>query len=451
MTAGRVLVVDDESSITGALELILSDRGHEVRAANSIGEADELLKGVPFDLVFTDLRLPDGTGVELLMRIKEDTPETEVVLMTAHGSLDLTIEAIKKGAYYYVEKPFNADQVLMLAERALESASFKRENSVLRQVLSKDSEAFGLVGRSAKMTHIYEIIRATADSEASVLIEGESGTGKELIARAMHLQSRRSGRPFICINCAAVPSDLMESEMFGHRKGSFTGADRDKRGLIEAANGGTLFLDEIAEMPMVLQSKLLRVLQQRQLRRVGDEQEIDVDFRLVSATNRDTLEAVRQGSLRTDLYYRISTIKIKVPALRERLEDLPLLVTRFLRQYSDKYRKKISAISSDAMRLLSAYSFPGNVRELESAIERAVLFSRGDLIRPADLPEQFREPSGAPAPDMELPSMTLEELEREAIRQTLERTGGNIKKTAEILNLHRPTLYRKLKSFGLAK
>jgi DNA-binding NtrC family response regulator len=451
MTAGRVLVVDDESSITGALELILSDRGHEVRAANSIGEADELLKGVPFDLVFTDLRLPDGTGVELLMRIKEDTPETEVVLMTAHGSLDLTIEAIKKGAYYYVEKPFNADQVLMLAERALESASFKRENSVLRRVLSKDSEAFGLVGRSAKMTHIYEIIRATADSEASVLIEGESGTGKELIARAMHLQSRRSGRPFICINCAAVPSDLMESEMFGHRKGSFTGADRDKRGLIEAANGGTLFLDEIAEMPMVLQSKLLRVLQQRQLRRVGDEQEIDVDFRLVSATNRDTLEAVRQGSLRTDLYYRISTIKIKVPALRERLEDLPLLVTRFLRQYSDKYRKKISAISSDAMRLLSAYSFPGNVRELESAIERAVLFSRGDLIRPADLPEQFREPSGAPAPDMELPSMTLEELEREAIRQTLERTGGNIKKTAEILNLHRPTLYRKLKSFGLAK
>jgi DNA-binding NtrC family response regulator len=447
--AGRVLVVDDEPSVTGALEIILGDRGYEIKTARTVAEAEETLGSRPFDIVFTDLRLPDATGIELLSRIKTDSPETEVILMTAHGSLDVTIEAIKKGAYYYLEKPFTPDQVIMLIERALDYAAIKHENQILKRSMKAESEAFGIIGRTARMLQIYDTIRATARSDASVLIEGESGTGKELIATAFHLQSNRAERPFMAINCAAIPPDLIESELFGYKKGAFTGADRDKRGLIEAASTGTLFLDEIAEMPMHLQTKLLRVLQERRLRRLGDEQAINVDFRLVTATNRDTLQAMQDGLLREDLYFRISTIKIKVPPLRERLDDLALLAELFLHRYGDKYAKPIRGISQQAFALLNRYDWPGNVRELESVIERAVLFCQSDQIMPDDLPEHIHV-SRASGFRCELPPfMTLEEIEREAIEQTLERTGGNVKKTAQILNLHRPTLYRKLKRYGI--
>ena len=447
--AGRILVVDDESSITGALELILGERGYQVETAASVAEAVELLARRPFDLVLTDLRLTDSTGIELLTRIKQDSPETEVILMTGHGSVELTIEAIKRGAYYYVEKPFTPGQVLMLVDRALEFASVRKENRTLKRTLGGEAEAFGMSGRTPKLLQIFETIRATASSDASVLIEGESGTGKELIATAFHRHSNRAAGPFVQINCAAIPRDLIESELFGYKRGAFTGADRDKRGLIEAASGGTLLLDEIADMPAHLQTKLLRVLQERKVRRLGDEREIPVDFRLVAATNRETAQAIKEGALREDLYFRISTIRIEVPPLRERLDDLALLAEEFLKRYSMKYKKAIRGISHAAVSLLSRYEWPGNVRELESVIERAVLFCQEDEVSPEHLPDHIHGARQGQFLCEIPPYLTLEEIEREAIEQTLERTAGNVKKTAQILKLHRPTLYRKLRRFGL--
>jgi DNA-binding NtrC family response regulator len=445
----RILVVDDERSISDALGMILSQLGHHVDSAKSIQEATELLKCSPYDLIFMDLRLPDGSGIDLLSHVKSDTPYTEVVVMTAHGSLDITIEAIKRGAFYYLEKPFTPHQVTTLIDRALQFEAIKRENRSLKNAIVSDSDDFGIIGRHPKMRQIHAVIRTAAPSDASVLIEGESGTGKELIAVAFHFQSPRAEFPFTRINCAAIPQDLMESELFGYRKGAFTGADRDKRGLIEATTGGTLLLDEIAEMPLHLQTKLLRLLQERKLRRLGDENEISVDFRLVSSTNRDTAEMIREGTLRKDLYFRISTIKVKPPPLRERLDDVPLLANRFLEQYAEKYKKRIREISTSAFSLLMSYAWPGNVRELESVIEHAVLFATEDKLTPESLPEELHGPQNGEYRCVIPPYMTMDEIEREAIAQTLERTGGNVKKTAEILNYHRPRLYRKMKTFGL--
>jgi two-component system response regulator HydG len=442
-------VVDDERSITDAFGMILSQLGHHVDSAKSIKEATELLKGSPYDLVFMDLRLPDGSGIDLLSHVKSDTPYTEVVVMTAHGSLDITIEAIKRGAFYYLEKPFTPHQVTTLIDRALQFEAIKRENRSLKNALVSDSDDFGIIGRHPKMRQIHAIIRTAAPSDASVLIEGESGTGKELIAVAFHFQSPRAEFPFTRINCAAIPQDLMESELFGYKKGAFTGADRDKRGLIEATAGGTLLLDEIAEMPLHLQTKLLRVLQERKLRRLGDENEISVDFRLVSSTNRDTAQMIKEGLLRKDLYFRISTIKVKAPPLRERLDDVPVLAKRFLEQYAEKYKKRIREISTAAFSLLMSYAWPGNVRELESVIEHAVLFATEDKLTPESLPEELHGPQNGEYRCVIPPYMTMDDIEREAIAQTLERTGGNVKKTAEILNYHRPRLYRKMKIFGL--
>ena len=449
MPPNRILVVDDERSISDALGMILTQLGHHVDSAKSIKEATELLKGSPYDLIFMDLRLPDGSGIDLLTHVKNDTPYTEVVVMTAHGSLEITIEAIKRGAFYYLEKPFTPHQVTTLIERALQFEAIKRENRSLKNAIVSDSDDFGIIGRHPKMRQIHAVIRTAAPSDASVLIEGESGTGKELIAVAFHFQSPRAEFPFTRINCAAIPQDLMESELFGYRKGAFTGADRDKSGLIEATGGGTLLLDEIAEMPLHLQTKLLRVLQERKLRRLGDENEMSVDFRLISSTNRDTAQMIREGTLRKDLFFRISTIKVKPPPLRERLDDVPLLANRFLEQYSEKYKKRIREISTSAFSLLMSYDWPGNVRELESVIEHAVLFATEDKLTPDSLPEELHGPQNGEYRCVIPPYMTMDEIEREAIAQTLERTGGNVKKTAEILNYHRPRLYRKMKTFGL--
>jgi DNA-binding NtrC family response regulator len=449
MPRSRILVIDDEPSVTDALSLILSEMGHDVAAAKTGAEAREFLKGSPYDLVFTDLRLPDASGIDLLTLIKSDIASTEVIVMTAHGSLDITIEAIKRGAFYYIEKPFTPHQVTTLVERALQFEAIKRENRSLKSAFMGDGDDFGIIGRDPKMQQIHAVIRTAAPSEASVLIEGESGTGKELIAAAFHFQSPRAEFPLMRINCAAIPQELLESELFGYRKGAFTGADRDKRGLIEATAGGTLLLDEIAEMPIHLQTKLLRVLQDRKLRRVGDEDEISVDFRLVSSTNRDTAQMIREGTLRKDLYFRISTIKVKPPPLRERLDDVPLLANRFLDHYAEKYKKRIREIATPTFALLMRYEWPGNVRELESVIEHAVLFATEDKLTPECLPEELHNSGSGEFRCVIPPYFTMDEIEREAIAQTLERTGGNVKRTAEILNYHRPRLYRKLKSYGL--
>lgn len=445
----RILVVDDERSVTGALGLILRESGHEVVTAHSVVEAVKVLSECHIDLVITDFRLSDATGIDLIRHIKSETPDTEVILMTAYGSLEITIEAIKRGAYYYLEKPYTPDRLLTLVGRALQFASLKRENQTLKRTLAGDSEAFGMIGRDQKMRQIIETIRTSAPSDASVLIEGESGTGKELIAAAFHSASHRAARPFIRINCAAIPHELIESELFGYKRGAFTGADRDKRGLIEAASEGTLLLDEIAEMPTHLQTKLLRVLQERKLRRLGDEREIKVDFRLVSATNRDTAQLMEEGVLRKDLYFRISTIRIKVPPLRERLDDVLLLAKHFLERYTQQYGKNIRDISPDAVMRLVRYDWPGNIRELESVIERAVLFCPGDVLMPGCLPEDFQSAQARSARFVIPPLLPMEEIEREAIVQTLERTSGNVKKSAQILHFPRPTFYRKLKKFGI--
>lgn len=445
----RILVVDDEASVNGAMQAILSDRGFHVSTASTVHEAAQLMKRAPFSLVFTDYKLPDASGFDLLDSVKQQTPLTEVIMMTAYGSLDVTIQAIKKGAYYYVEKPFTPAQVVDLAEAALRQASANRERHRALDPSGADFLAAGIIGRNPKMIQIYSAILAAAPSDAAVLIEGESGTGKELIATAFHLKSHRAQQPFIRINCAAIPHDLIESELFGYKRGAFTGAERDKRGLFEAASGGTLLLDEIAEMPPHLQTKLLRVLQEKKLRRIGDETVRGADFRLISATNRNTEQARKEGFLREDLYFRISTIRIQVPPLRDRLDDLALLAQHLLRCYGEKYQKRIRKIAPEAMNLLTRYRWPGNVRELESVIERAVLFCQSRLLLAEDLPEVVRAP-GEQQSGCEIPAyMSLEEIEREAFAQTLHRTGGNVKKTAEILKLHRPTLYRKLKRYGL--
>jgi len=444
----KILVVDDEPSVTGSLELILSEGGFEVLTANSFASSTAILNRTKVDLVITDLRLADASGIDLIKHIKKDTPDIEVILMTGYGSLDITIEAIKAGAYYYLEKPYTADRLFTLVDRALQLIELKHENQSLKRTIAGDSETFGMIGRDPQMHQIFETIRTAAPSDASVLIEGESGTGKELIATAFHAQSQRADGPFIRINCAALPNELIESELFGYKKGAFTGADRDKRGLIEAANQGTLLLDEIAEMPTHLQTKLLRVLQERRLRRIGDEKEIDVNFRLVSATNRNTLALLEEGLLRKDLYFRISTIKIKVPPLRERLDDVPVIAGRFLVRFNEQYGKDIREISPETVARLVSYDWPGNIRQLESVIERAVLFCSGNELQPNCLPEEFQERASS-STFVIPPLLPMEEIERQAIMQTLERTHGNIKKTAQILRFPRPTFYRKLKKLGI--
>ena len=447
-TPKKILVVDDEPSITASLSLILTDAGFEVLTAQSFAESTAILKQVDVDLVITDLRLADASGIDLITHVKGTTPDIEVILMTGYGSLDITIEAIKAGAYYYLEKPYTPDRLFTLVDRALQLQELKHENEALKRTLVGDGETFGMIGRDARMCQIFEMIRTAAPSDASVLIEGESGTGKELIATAFHTQSQRAAGPFIRINCAAIPHELIESELFGYKRGAFTGADRDKRGLIEAANQGTLLLDEIAEMPTHLQTKLLRVLQERRLRRLGDEQEIDVNFRLISATNRNTSALIDEGVLRKDLYFRISTIRIKVPPLRERLDDVPLIANRFLKRFNEQYGKRIHEIAPDTIMRLVRYDWPGNIRQLESVIERAVLFCSGDELLPNCLPEEFQTRL-AGSSFVIPPLLPMEEIEREAIMQTLERTAGNIKKSAQILRFPRPTFYRKLKKLGI--
>ena len=445
----RILVVDDEPSVTRALELILNESGFEVLTAHSFAQSIKVLCHANVDLVITELRLSDATGIDLITHIKRETPDTEVILLTAFGSLEITIEAIKRGAYYYLEKPFTPDLLCALVRRALQYATQRQENQTLTPTFEAENEVYGMISRDKKMRQIIRTIRTAAPSNASVLIEGESGTGKELIATAFHTASHRAARPFIRINCAAIPHELIESELFGYKKGAFTGADRDKRGLIEAAAEGTLLLDEIAEMPAHLQTKLLRVLQERKLRRLGDEKEIDVNFRLVSATNRDTSALLFEGVLRKDLYFRISTIKIKIPPLRERLDDVILIAKRFLERFNEQYDKNIRDISPETALRLVRHAWPGNIRELESVIERAVLFCRGNVLTPGCLPEDFQSAQTAGPRFVIPPLLPMHEIEREAIMQTLERTCGNVKKSAQILAFPRPTFYRKLKKFGI--
>lgn len=448
----RILVVDDEPMMADSLKQNLAEEGYTVDTAATGAEAIEFFDRGGHHLAICDLQLPDMDGLEVMRHMKDTHPSTEVIVVTGYGTVARAVEATKAGAFYFVEKPFDFEQMLPLVERALESRELREETASMRRQLSTRAEYFNIIGASRQMQTIYETIESVAKSDANVLIVGESGTGKELIANAIHYNSLRAKKPFIKVNCAALPKELIESELFGHTKGAFTGAHADKEGLVQHAAGGSLLLDEIAEMPVELQPKLLRVLQDRSYRKVGSEKTYAVDFRLISSTNRLPADAIRDGLLRDDLFYRISTITIHVPPLRERTEDIQLLTDHFLKEYAHKYDRQITGVSQAAYQRLFAHQWPGNVRELQNVIERAVLLAKANKIEPVDLPfdNGSLPEGGASAGGWDVPpNMTLEEIEKLVIEKTLQRTNGNKQAAANLLGIYRPRLYSKIRKYNI--
>jgi DNA-binding NtrC family response regulator len=450
-----VLVVDDEASIADGLRLTLEAEGMSVRLAGSVRTALAAVAQTDVQAAIVDLMLPDGDGLTLTKELKARDPAIEVIVITAYGSVRKAMEATKgAGAFHVVEKPFDPDEVVGLVRNAFERRKLVVENSELRRRLAEQAADTEILGSAPGIQRVLETIASVADADANVLILGESGTGKELIANALHERSSRRDGPFVKINCAALPKDLIESELFGHTKGSFTGATTEKVGLLEEAHKGSLLLDEITEMPVDLQAKLLRVLEERVVRRLGGAKSIPVDFRLLSSTNRSAEQAVKEGHLRQDLYFRINTVTISVPPLRDRREDIPILVRAFLDRYRAKHQRGIEAIEPEAYRRLLSYPWPGNVRELQHAIERAVLVARGKELTLADLPESLQHAapetgtSSTIAPS-EVPAGSLEEIERASILKALESTRWNKQAAAALLGLRRPTLYSKMRKHNI--
>jgi two-component system response regulator AtoC len=450
-----VLVVDDEASIADGLRLTLEAEGYSVRIAGSVRTGLAAVTQADAHVAIVDLMLPDGDGLALTRELKSRDPALEVIVITAYGSVRKAMEATKgAGAFHVVEKPFEPDEVLGLVKTALEHRKLVVENTELRRRLVEQTADSEILGSAPGIQRVMETIASVADTDANVLIIGESGTGKELIANALHERSARRDGPWIKINCAALPKDLIESELFGHTRGSFTGATTEKVGLLEEAHKGSLLLDEITEMPVDLQAKLLRVLEDRVVRRLGGAKSIPVDFRLVSSTNRSPEQAVKEGQLRQDLYFRINTVTIAVPPLRERREDLPMLVRAFLERYRAKHQRAIDGIEPEAYRRLLSYPWPGNVRELQHALERAVLVARGREVTLGDLPESLQHGGsegglgGAIAPS-EVPAGSLEEIERASILKALDATRWNKQAAAALLGLRRPTLYSKMRKHNI--
>lgn len=481
MAKNKILVIDDDLDTLGFLQISLQAKGYEVITANLGSDGLEMIAGERPDLILTDLRLPDMDGMELLKRSKELLPETEVIVISGYGAVEIAVEATKHGAFYFVEKPINLDRLLVLVERGLQLSGRSQEVKQLRGKLSTRTTYEEIVGGSKAMQNLYEIIDSVAPSDASILIIGESGTGKELIANAIHYNSLRSKKPFVKVNCAALPKELIESELFGHTRGAFTGATGEKIGLIGQSDGGSLLLDEIAEMPVELQPKLLRVLQERMYTKVGSEKPQKVDFRLISATNREPADAVKNGLLREDLFYRINTITIRVPPLRQRADDILRLAEHFLQIYAEKYKRKVRGISRETQMQMVNYSFPGNVRELQNIIERAVLLCKGEQIEITDLPFEQQQTNGgtetfetpvingnhleddfswtrigevvvgkAPEATADMsPTDIFEQLEGSIVRAALTRTNGNKQAAANMLGIYRPRLYHMMKKHGL--
>lgn len=447
----RILIVDDEAMMADSLRQHLVAEGYSVDTAATGAEGIERFDQGGHHLAICDLQLPDMDGLEVMRHMKDARPNTEVIVVTGYGSVQRAVDATKAGAFYFVEKPFDFDELQPLVDKALERRELVAEAMSMRRQLSTRSEYFNIIGSSKPMQTIYETIESVAKSDANVLIVGESGTGKELIANAIHYNSLRSKKTFIKVNCAALPKELIESELFGHTKGAFTGAHADKEGLVQHAAGGSLLLDEIAEMPVELQPKLLRVLQERSYRKIGSEKTYSVDFRLICSTNRLPADAIREGLLRDDLFYRISTITIHVPPLRERSEDIQLLTEHFLKMYAKKYDRPITGVSQAAYQRLFAHAWPGNVRELQNVLERAVLLAKATRIEPFDLPfDNGTLPEGQAAAAWDVPpNMTLEDVEKLVIERTLQRTGGNKQAAANLLGIYRPRLYSKIKKYKI--
>jgi len=450
----RVLVVDDEESLRLVLRTFLRKQGYEVETAGSAEEALEKYTAFAPDFVVTDVRMPGMSGLELTTTLRARGAQAVVILMSAYGSIDMAIEGMKAGAYDYFAKPFKQDEVLLVLRKAEERESLRRENRALREVLSQDSTFSGMTGKSEKIRAVFRTLEKVAEYKTTVLIEGESGTGKELVARALHDRSPRSSKAFVAVNCGAIPGTLLESELFGHKRGAFTDASSDKRGLFEEADGGTLFLDEIGELPLALQVKLLRALQEGTIRRLGDTRDLKVDVRVVAATVRDLGLEVKEGRFREDLYYRLNVLPLRVPPLRERREDVPLLVEHFLAKNNARLGTKIRGVTPRAHKLLLEYSWPGNVRELENAVERSVVLAEGEILDDTDLPERLRTPKDAVQATLDTGELSIKKttrvIEETLIRRALDKTRGNRTAAAKLLEIsHRALLY-KIKDYGVS-
>jgi DNA-binding NtrC family response regulator len=460
---GRILIVDDERPILLTLEALLQRHGYKVDTATTAAQGLKSLNNESAEVVLLDLQLPDTDGLETLDQIKRDFSDTQVIILTAHDSLSNAIESIKRGAFHFIAKPYAPEELLSLIDKALEKESLLRERDELRLKTRELEQRLELVQTrhvpvfaSKAMQEINDLIEAMAPSEANVLITGESGTGKEVIANVIHARSRRVQKPMVKLNCAAFPQTMIEGELFGYVKGAFTGAMNDFPGMIAAASGGTLFLDEISDMPLDLQTRFLRVLQEREYRPLGSTRTLKADFRVIAATNYPVTRALAENRLRGDLYYRLNTFQIEVPPLRERKEDIPPLVASFVKQFAQQLTKPEPAIAPDAFQKLLDYSWPGNVRELQNAIEYAVVLSRQGMIGIKELPSEIQLPAAlqkieraATAKPARPGVQTLDDVERDTILQALAQCHGNKKKAAELLGIQRPTLYNKLKRYAI--
>lgn len=456
MQAARILIVDDEAGLRTALFRALDRKGYQVITASSKKEAETISQtDKALDLALVDLRLPDGDGLELMAQLKNLHRNLQVIILTGFGTIETAVEATRRGAFHFVTKPFNLDSILALIDRALAHSNLERENHQLRTALHKKYQFDNIIGQSDGITHVLEIVERVADSDSTVLVMGESGTGKELVAKAIHYNSPRSSRPFVPINCGAIPVDLLESELFGHVKGAFTGAIANRIGRFEMAESGTLFLDEIGDMSPSLQVKLLRVLQERKFEPVGSAKTQNANVRVIAATNVDLESAVSEGLFREDLFYRLNVIPIRIPPLRERRSDIPLLLHHFMDHFNRTRQRQLTGITPDAMSMLMNYSWPGNIRELENLLERLAILKGQGLVDVNDLPERYRK-SLTPTPGaIEIPengmdfNSAVDAYENSLIMNALEKTGWNRNQAASLLRLNRTTLVEKIKKKGL--
>ncbi|NJD55681.1 MAG: sigma-54-dependent Fis family transcriptional regulator [Nitrospirae bacterium] len=449
MQKNRILIIDDEQIALRNLDHIMKKEGYEVTSTQSGTNALKLLEEQQFDLVLTDLKMEKVDGNQVLKRCKELSPDTEVIMITGYASLQSAIQAIKQGAYDYITKPFKLDEVRKVVREALEKVLLKKENQQLREQIEKFAGKVKFITQNPTVQRLLETARQIAPTDCSVIILGESGTGKELLARYMHFMSQRAEGPFMAVNCGAFSEELLTNELFGHEKGAFTGAHNLKKGLIEMANGGTLFLDEITEMPPSMQVKLLRVIQEREVLRLGSGEPVKIDVRFLAATNRDIAEMIKEGQFRQDLYFRLNVVNFRIPPLSERKDDIPLLSYYFLNKHSVIQKKAVSDISPEVLALLMNYDFPGNVRELENIIERGVALTNSAVIETAHLPEDLKELSIRTFRKKEGKYPSLEDQEMSYITWVLREVGGNKTMAAQILGIDRVSLWRKLKKYGL--